>query len=449
MATTYLPSISVKEFVDGPLKEYSRYTISNRALPSFVDGFKTTSRKLFWLMQSQKEFIKVSALAGRAADKANYHHGDASGSAVSMSTAYAGTNTIPYFISKGEFGSVQNKQAAASRYIFCKYNKIMDYIYKDKELHEKQFDIEDPEPLNFYPIIPTILINAQAGIATGFACKFQSYKPIDILNITRHFVNNIDDVENTPELIPYLKDFKGSIKWDDEKMRWNQVGKWEKINTTTIKIMEVPTTFSRLSYLNYLIKLKNSKYISKYIEQKIDGKDNWNLQIKLSRTSKVWDNPIKMLNLRRSISSNMSCITPSGVVIKYDYPEDLALNFVLYRLKIYTKRIKWQLDRINDSILSHLRKIDFVKVMSNLNFKEMSAKEIQTHCISKGFVDKNELARLMSISISKLNKTGIESFKTVIQNLKNEKQYYENTNEIELYNKDLDDLEVAFKRNSI
>ena len=444
--TTILPPQTVEEFVNGPLREYSLYTISERALPLFVDGFKSTARKLFWLMQSQNGYVKVSALSGRATDKANYHHGDASGSVISMTRDFAGTNNIPYFIGKGEFGSTQNRSAAAPRYIECKPNPIMDKIYLDKDLHKPSEDLEDPEPLTFYPIIPMLLVNSQSGIATGFSCKFQSYHPLDVLNVIRHFVNTPDDIESTPELIPFMNGFKGTVSWDDEKNRWDQIGKWEQVNTTTLRITEIPVTFSRIQYLEYLIKLKNGRHISRYIEEKIEGDDNWNIVIKLSRTSKVWNDPIRMLSLRRSISMNMNCITSENRVKRYDYPEELAMHFTLLRLAVYTERIKFQLNRINNDIAWNMIKVDFVKVMSNLNFKEMSSNEIITHCMENGFTNKEYLAKLMTISISRLNKTGIDAFSKVIDDLKNEKEYYENTTEVELYNKDLDALEKEISK---
>lgn len=442
--TITLPPMTVSNFIHGPLREYSIYVVKHRGLPSFTDGFKTVSRKLFWMMQKQNGEVKVSALSGRAADKANYHHGDCSGSIVTMTQDFPGTNNVPYFIGRGEFGSVQQKSSSAPRYIFCTYNKIMNLIYLDKDLFESCDDIEDPEPKNFFPIIPMLLVNNQSGIATGHACKFQSFHPLDVLKLTRHILNTPDDVENMPMLTPYLNGFKGKIEYNDEKERWESFGKWNQENTTSIRISEVPTTFSRLSYLKYLVLLKNKKHITRYVEETIDGTDNWNIIVKLPKTSKVWEDPIRMLNLRRTLPMNMSCLSENDTVLKFEHPEEIAIKFVFYRIGIYKDRIIYQIDRIIKDIKWNEEKINFVKVLSNVDFKNMSSNEIKEYCNSKGII--KNLDKLMKLPISRLNKSGINAYEDMIVKLEEEKKYYMAHSPIDLYNIDLDNLEKEINK---
>ena len=73
--------ITVSEFLSKDYKEYSFYTIENRAIPSVIDGFKPVQRKVIfvcndiWKNGNEKE-LKVFQLSGAVANKAYYHHGD-------------------------------------------------------------------------------------------------------------------------------------------------------------------------------------------------------------------------------------------------------------------------------------------------------------------------------------------------------------------------------------
>jgi len=72
---------SVTEYLNDEYAAYGMYTIENRAIPSVIDGFKPTQRKIIhiankvWKSGSEKP-IKVFQLGGRIASDAHYHHGD-------------------------------------------------------------------------------------------------------------------------------------------------------------------------------------------------------------------------------------------------------------------------------------------------------------------------------------------------------------------------------------
>lgn len=72
---------SITEFLSDEYKEFAMYTIENRAIPSVIDGFKPSQRKVIhvsnqiWKTGSEKT-LKVFQLAGKVASDAYYHHGN-------------------------------------------------------------------------------------------------------------------------------------------------------------------------------------------------------------------------------------------------------------------------------------------------------------------------------------------------------------------------------------
>jgi len=72
---------TITEFLSSEYKEYSLYTIESRAIPSLIDSFKPSQRKIIhvcnqmWRTGSEKT-LKVFQLAGKVASDCFYHHGN-------------------------------------------------------------------------------------------------------------------------------------------------------------------------------------------------------------------------------------------------------------------------------------------------------------------------------------------------------------------------------------
>lgn len=72
---------TISEFLSNEYKEFAMYVVEGRAIPSVIDGFKPTQRKIIhisnqiWKNGSEKS-KKVFQLAGVVADQAYYHHGN-------------------------------------------------------------------------------------------------------------------------------------------------------------------------------------------------------------------------------------------------------------------------------------------------------------------------------------------------------------------------------------
>jgi len=74
-------SKTITDFLDKEYRDYAVYVLEERAIPSVIDGFKPTQRKIIYIADKvwkngKEKPLKVFQLAGRVAADAKYHHGD-------------------------------------------------------------------------------------------------------------------------------------------------------------------------------------------------------------------------------------------------------------------------------------------------------------------------------------------------------------------------------------
>lgn len=415
-------------------KDYVEYVCYNRAIPSIIDGFKPSQRKAFHIVKNINDFIKVQAVAGKMISDCNYNHGDASASdAVSrMAQDFVGSNNIPVFKHKGSFGSKFIKKPSAPRYIYVKQNTEYNKFFKDFEICNPNSDMENPEPEFFLPIIPTILLNGTKGIAVGFATEIQPYNIEDIKNYIQHYINN----ETLVKLNPFYKGYKGKINFDKESGKYIQHGIFKIVNSTKIKITEIPTCFNREKYTILLEKLKENKHIKSYVDA---SKKSWDITILLSRKSKIFNDPEKHLKLTSVLNENITVIDDIGNIRKFDSVYELIEYFIEFRLVIYKKRIQYMLNKLKNEILLSRTKIKFVLEMNSINFKKMTKQELNDHFLNIEF-DKEHLEKCLQLQTHQLNIDFLRKMKDLIEDLKKEYLWYKEITPSELYLLDLKEI---------
>ncbi len=177
--------------VDQPIVEtleknfmpYAMSVILSRAIPE-IDGFKPSHRKLLYTM------YKMGLLTGARTKSANVvgqtmrlnPHGDQAiyDTLVRLSR---GNEALlhPYVDSKGNFGKAYSRDmdCAASRYTEVKLDPISAELFRDIDKDTVDFvdnyDNTMKEPTLFPVTFPTVLVNANVGIAVGMAsaiCPF-------------------------------------------------------------------------------------------------------------------------------------------------------------------------------------------------------------------------------------------------------------------------------------
>ena len=442
---------TISEFLSSEYKEFAMYVIEGRAIPSVIDGFKPTQRKIIhisnqtWKTGSEKT-LKVFQLSGKVASDCYYHHGDASLSNAIITMAQRFKNNAPLLEEDGQFGSLRSPQAGAPRYIGTKLSENFKLIYKDFELLEyKEEEGESIEPKYFLPIVPAVLLNGSSGIAVGFASNVLNR---DIKSIIDACVKVLAGKE-PGEVKPSLNGFNGEFIQDKENnKRWIIRGKYDRVNTTTVKITELPPSMTYEKYEDILDKLVDDKVIVTYDD---NCKDNIDYTIKFTRSDLDKldeDKLIKLLKLEESSTEIFSTLDEFGKLMIFENTSDIIKYFVDFRLKYYHKRKQFLLDKLNRELKILSNRGRFIKAIIDGKLKVNNvSKSIIIEGIEAMGLDKidDSYDYLLRMPIYSLTKEMYDKLKEDFTIKKEEIKTLEATDPKDMYILDLTELKKRFK----
>ena len=442
---------TISEFLSSEYKEFAMYVIEGRAIPSVIDGFKPTQRKIIhisnqtWKTGSEKT-LKVFQLSGKVASDCYYHHGDASLSNAIITMAQRFKNNAPLLEEDGQFGSLRSPQAGAPRYIGTKLSENFKLIYKDFELLEyKEEEGESIEPKYFLPIVPAVLLNGSSGIAVGFASNVLNR---DIKSIIDACVKVLAGKE-PGEVKPSLNGFTGEFIQDKENnKRWVIRGKYDRVNTTTVKITELPPSMTYEKYEDILDKLVDDKVIVTYDD---NCKDNIDYTIKFTRSDLEKldeDKLIKLLKLEESSTEIFSTLDEFGKLMIFENTSDIIKYFVDFRLKYYHKRKQFLLDKLNRELKILSNRGRFIKAIIDGKLKVNNvSKSIIIEGIEAMGLDKidDSYDYLLRMPIYSLTKEMYDKLKEDFTIKKEEIKTLEATDPKDMYILDLTELKKRFK----
>ena len=220
----------VEQFITETLETnympYAMSVIMSRAIPE-IDGFKPSHRKLLYTM------YKMGLLNGSTIKSANIvgrtmqlnPHGDAT-IYETMVRLSRGNEALlyPYVLSKGNFGKAysRNMQYAASRYTEAKLEPIAAELFADIDKDTVDFvdnyDNTMKEPTLFPVTFPSVLVNANTGIAVGMASSICSFNLKEICDATVGLIKNPDyDINEAIKAPDFIGG--GQIVYNDAQMR--------------------------------------------------------------------------------------------------------------------------------------------------------------------------------------------------------------------------------------
>lgn len=442
---------TISNFLSNEYKEFAMYVIEGRAIPSIIDGLKPSQRKIIhianqiWKTGNEKT-LRVFQLSGKVASDCYYHHGDASLSSAITNMAQKFKNNIPLLEEDGQFGSLRSPQASAPRYIATKLSNNFRLIYKDFELLDyKEEEGESIEPKFFLPIIPVILLNGSSGIAVGFASNILNRDPKSIIDACFKVLEN----KEIGEVKPALNGFNGSYTQDVENnKRWLIRGKFERVNTSTVKITELPPSMTYEKYEEILDKLVDNKDITSYDD---NCKDSVNYVIKFTRADldKLDDDKlVKLLKLEEASTEIYSTLDETGKLRIFESTSDIIKYFVNFRLSYYQKRKDYLLDRMHRDLKILSNRGRFIKAILDNKLKVNNIPK--TEIISKIEAMKLEMVDdsydyLLRMPIYSLTKEAFEKIKEDFILKKEEIKGMEATLPKNMYLEDLTELKKKFK----
>ena len=317
----------VEKISDTLEKNYMPYAMSvivSRAIPE-IDGFKPSHRKLLYTM------YKMGLLSGSRTKSANVvgqtmklnPHGDAAIYETMVRLTRGNASLLhPYVDSKGNFGKQYSRdmQFAASRYTEVKLDKICTELFraidKDVVTFTPNYDATMQEPTLLPATFPSVLVNANQGIAVGMASNICPFNLREVCSATIAYIKNPDCV-----IEKYIKgpDFPGGGEFIVDREELAKVFDSGRgtlrlraryrvdLKNRLIEIYEIPystTVEAVLDNLAELVKAGKAKEIS-------DVRDETDLNgLKLTIELKRAADPEALMNRlfkQTSLQANFAC----------------------------------------------------------------------------------------------------------------------------------------------
>ena len=414
--------VRVKKFMDSSFKGFSLYD-NVRSIPDIRDGLKPSQRKAIYGTLDRGENageLQVERLATHVATVTSYHHGAGSLEATitGMANTYPGSNNLNLFEPSGQFGSRLTKEAASARYIFTRLTPNFRMLFPKEDdliLHHRYDDGDKIEPEYFIPILPTLLINGAQGTGTGHACYILSYNPADLKKVVSDVLKGRKLTPGT--LVPWFNGYEGTVTRNPESGQVVIEGNMEIINTTTIKVTEVPIGIYLDQYKEHLKKLEDEGFISDFSEDGCDDNHiRFTLKVPRTTTSNEIDKLKAKLKLISRDTENFTVWTTEGVLKRYASAEDLITDWVAWRLERYEERRLKLIEIAENDALWADERIRFIEYwLKNINtLKGLGKKELIEILEKEGF---EQTDRLLSMSIWTLTKDKVEELKKQLEEL--------------------------------
>jgi len=430
------PEVPVPDFIDKELILFSRYDLE-RSIPSVVDGFKPSQRKVLYsaFKRNLTSDVKVAQFSGYIAEHSAYHHGEASlqGTIVNMAQDYVGSNNINWLLPEGQFGSrlQGGKDHASARYIFTKLNPRTRKVFVDTDdaLLKYLYDDGDKiEPEYYVPIIPSILVNGSSGIGTGWSTNVPSYNPKDIIDNVERLMKG----EPMIAMKPWYKGFKGKIEETSlgvfvTKGLYTPKGK-------TITVSELPVGKWVQDYKEFLDGLLEKKIISDFREKHTDTDVLFEIDF-------VGTPNVDVLKLETTIrSTNMHAFDPSGRIKKYESPEDIIRDWFEVRRDLYVKRKEYLLEDLTHRTNIAQNKHRFITMVNDDEL--VVTKKSENVIVSelkdlKFYMADDSFSYLLNMKISSLTLERAAELEREAVKLKKELDILSKTTETDMWENDL------------
>ncbi len=405
---------------------YAMSVIMSRAIPE-IDGFKPSHRKLLYTMYKmgllQGGTIKSANIVGRTMQL--NPHGDAAIYETMIRLARGNESLLhPYVESKGNFGKSysKNMQYAASRYTEAKLAPISAELFRDIDKDTVDFvpnyDNTMTEPTLLPVTFPSVLVNANMGIAVGMASNICSFNLKEICDTTVALIKDPDaDITETLKAPDFIGG--GQILYDEDKM--NEIFRtgrgsfkirakysYDKKNNC-IDIYEIPATTTTEAIIDKIVELaKGGK--AKEISDIRDETDKKGLKITIdlkrgTDADKLMKKLYKMTPLEDSFGCNFNVLiagTPRVLGVR-----ELLLEWIAFRTECVNRRVFFDLSKAKARLhlLEGLQKIllDIDKAIRIIRSTDEESEVVPNLMIGFG-IDKIQADYVAEIKLRHLNR---------------------------------------------
>jgi DNA topoisomerase-2 len=440
---------SVTDYLNQDYREYAVYVVEERAIPSVIDGFKPTQRKVIfvadkvWRNGGEKP-LKIFQLAGKVASDAHYHHGDGSLNGAIVGMAQKFKNSMPVLEEIGQFGSLRSPEAGAPRYISTKLHKNFRLLYMDFELLTSRYEEgNEIEPSYFLPIIPTVLLNGGSGIAVGFATNILNRNPLDLIDAC---IKELDG-KKYKEPTPWYNGFSGECIKDPNSNSWLFRGKYEVKNTTTLDVTELPPSMTYEKFDSHLISLEETRRLTGY-DNNCKANVNYVLKFRREDLKSLQDASRldRFLKMEEKQSENFTVLDETGNLKIFESATQIIQYFVKFRLTYYIKRKEYLINKLNQELLLLSNKAQFIKMIidGKLQINNVPRKQIILALATANFDEiSGSYNYLLSLPIHTLTKETYEDLLGDTHSKENELEFTKKQDTTQMYRDDLQELRKA------
>ena len=423
-------------------KSFAMYTVESRAIPNMIDGLKPVQRFYLYssLINSKKDFKKVSAVSGIISDY-GYNHGEASAAGAGQLMAATWNNNICLVEGRGSFGTRLVQEAGAARYVYTRLHDNFGKYVKDLDLSPVHDDPEHEPPAFYLPAIPLVLINGTKGIATGFATNILPHCPA---SVTEACVEYLETKEIKQPINLKFPEFNGTIEQNKEDpKKYISCGTYSKKSKTQLLISEVPYGFDRESYVKVLDNLEDEGDIVSYDD--LCDKQGFKFEVKLKQNiSAKWTRSkiIGKFKLAKPFAQNLTVIDYEGKLREYDDARQLIKDFCDYRLGILKQRIDARKAEYEEEVRWLNVKMEFVQanVDGRIVFKDNSKAQVIKQIMQETSGTGGDTNRLLALSILNLTKEEIVKLKKQIAEYKRTLHFWKKTTPQEQFITDLENI---------
>ena len=441
----------ITETIETNFMTYAMSVIVSRAIPE-IDGFKPSHRKLLYTMYNMGLLnggtIKSANIVGRTMQL--NPHGDAAiyETMVRLSEGYQAL-LHPFVASKGSFGKAYSRDMAyaASRYTEAKLAPIAAELFADIDKETVDFvdnyDATMKEPTLFPVTFPTVLVNANTGIAAGMASSICPFNLREVCETTIAYIKD-EDINVADTLLAPDFPIGGQILYnraDIEKIyeagrgsfKVRGVYSYDK-SENCVEITEIPPTTTVEAIIEKVIDLVKLKKITE-INDIRDETDLNGLKIAIdlkrgADPEKLMKKILKMTTLEDSFSCNFNILiagSPRVMGVK-----EIIGEWVAFREECVKRRIYFSLSKAREKLhrLQGLEKIllDIDKAIKIVRETEQESQVIPNLMIGFG-IDEIQAEYVAEIKLRHLNREYI----------------LKRTAEIEELLKDIEDMESVLK----
>ena len=442
--------ISTDDFFNTYLKDFAKYVIETRALPSIYDGLRIGARKIVYaaitgtIKNGKKS--KLTTLLGDTM-KLNFLHGDNSLKSTSEQLSAIHNMKYPPLSVIGQTPSLRNNEVnTAARYLSVRINDYLEIYKYDSNLWKlTQDEGEENEPEHFFPIIPLVLLNTTNSPGFGFSYRTFQHNIDDIINACiRWLINGSSDddmLSNKNSLRPEMKGIKEkNFLYNGNKDCWYNVGEYEiDLDKDTVIIKDLPFNIQHRKYINHLQTLKDKFYIADFDDY--SNNDSFDIRIKF---------PVKWLKKRfegnkfdfftklklfaKVPALQLNTIDGDGSILFSETQFDLIDNFVKRRLNIYSIRKKKLIHQLKEKIAELDDLCRFIQCVIN---EELIIFKRPLGDIKRDILKLGLSFNGLKLNIQRLTKEEIEKLQKELEDTKKLLDYTQSTSETDMYLKEL------------